>query len=56
MELILRKKLVKFWIWSIALFDAETWTRWNVNEKYRESFEICCWKNMEISWIELVKN
>jgi hypothetical protein len=39
MELILRKKLVKFWIWSIAFFDAETWTRWSVNEKYRESFE-----------------
>jgi hypothetical protein len=24
MELILRKKLVKFWIWSIAFFGAET--------------------------------
>jgi hypothetical protein len=35
LELILRKELVKFWIWSIAFFGAETWTRWNVNEKYR---------------------
>jgi hypothetical protein len=56
LELISRKKLVKFWIWNIALFGAENWTRWNVDEKYRESFEMCCWTNMEISWIDRVKN
>jgi hypothetical protein len=47
MELIVIKRLVKFWIWSIALFGAETWTRLNVDEKYRESFEMCCWTNGE---------
>jgi hypothetical protein len=26
LELNLRKKLVKFYIWSIALYGAETWT------------------------------
>jgi hypothetical protein len=27
----LRKKLVKCYIWSIALYGAETWTLWKVD-------------------------
>jgi hypothetical protein len=56
LELILRKKLVKFWMWSIAFFGAEIWTRWNVDEKNRESFEMCCWTNGENQLVNRVKN
>jgi len=53
----LRKKLVKCYIWSIALYGAETWTLWAVDEKHLKSFEMCCWRRMEkISWTEHVRN
>ena len=31
LDLELRKKLVKCYIWSIALYGAETWTLWAVD-------------------------
>ena len=34
----LMKKLVKCYIWSMALYGAETWTLWAAYQKYRESF------------------
>jgi hypothetical protein len=40
LDLKLRKKLVKCYIWSIALYGAETWTLWSVDQKHLESFEI----------------
>jgi hypothetical protein len=41
LNLELRKKLVKCYIWSIALYDAEMW----------------CWRRMEkISWTDHVRN
>jgi hypothetical protein len=43
----LRKKLVKCYIWSIALYGAETWTLRAVDQKHLESFEMWCWKRME---------
>jgi hypothetical protein len=39
MDLELRKKLVKCYIWSIALYGAETWTPRTVDQKHLESFE-----------------
>jgi hypothetical protein len=59
MDLELRKKLVKCYIWSIrvALHGAETWTLRAVNHKHLESFEIWCWRRMEkISWTDYVRN
>jgi hypothetical protein len=51
----LRKKLVKCYIWSIALYGAETWTLRAVNQKHLKSFEMWCWRRMEkISWTEHV--
>jgi hypothetical protein len=40
----LRKKLVKCYIWSVALYGAETWTLWKADQKYEylESFEMWC--------------
>jgi hypothetical protein len=37
----LKKKLVKCYIWSSALYGAETWTVWTLDQKYLESFEMC---------------
>ena len=33
LDLNLKKKLVKFYIWSIALYGAGTWTLWKVDQK-----------------------
>jgi hypothetical protein len=43
----LRKKLLKCYIWSIALYGAETWTLRAVDQKHLESFEMWCWRKME---------
>jgi len=43
----LRKKLVKCYIWSTALYDAETWMLQTVDQKHLESFEMWCWRRME---------
>jgi hypothetical protein len=52
-----RKKLVKCFIWSIALFGAEFWTPRKVGWKYLESFEMWCWEGMrKISWTDHVRN
>ena len=39
----MRKKLVKCYIWSIALYGAETWTLRAADQKHLESFEMWCW-------------
>jgi hypothetical protein len=40
LDLELRKKLVKCYIWSIALYGAETWTLRAVDQKHVESFKM----------------
>jgi hypothetical protein len=40
LDLNLRKKLVKCYIWSMALYGAETWTIRAVDQKHLESFEM----------------
>jgi hypothetical protein len=47
MDLELRKKLLKCYIWSIALNGAETWTLRAVDRKHLASFEMWCWRRME---------
>ena len=57
LDLELRKKLVKCYIWSIALYGAETWTLRAVDQKHLESFEMWCCRRMEkISWTDHVRN
>ena len=57
LDLELRKKLVKCYIWSIILYGAETWTLRAVDQKNLESFEMWCWRRMEkISWTDYVRN
>jgi len=40
LDLELRKKLLKCYIWSIVLYGAETWTLRAVDQKHLESFEM----------------
>jgi hypothetical protein len=47
LDLNVRKILVKCYIWSIALYGAETWTLQKVDQKYLESLEMCCWRTMK---------
>jgi hypothetical protein len=57
LDLELRRKLVKCYVWSIPLYGAETWTLRAVDQKHLESFEIWCLRRMErISWTDHVRN
>ncbi|PNF32598.1 hypothetical protein B7P43_G18093 [Cryptotermes secundus] len=57
LDLNLRKKLVKCYVWSIALYGAETWTLRAIDQKHLESFEMWCWRRMEKnSWTDYVRN
>jgi len=48
---------VKCYVWSIALYGAETWTFRAVDQKHLESFEMWCWRRTEkISWTDHVRN
>jgi hypothetical protein len=56
-NLKLRKKLVICYIWSIALYGANTWTLQAVDQKHLESFEMWYWRRVEkISWTDHVRN
>jgi hypothetical protein len=56
LNLNLRKKLIKYYLWNMSLYDAETWTL-RADQKYLESFEMWCWRRMEkISWTDHVRN
>jgi hypothetical protein len=57
LDLNLRKKLVKCYIWSTALYGVETWTLRAVDQKHLGNFEMWCWRRMEnISWTDRVRN
>ena len=57
LDLNLRKKLVKCYIWSIALYGAENWTLRAADKKYLGSSVMWCWRRMEkISWTDHVRN
>jgi hypothetical protein len=52
-----RKKSVKYYILSIALYGAETWTLRAVDQKHLESSEMWCWRRMKkIIWADHVRN
>ena len=57
LDLNLRKKVVKWYIWSIALYGAGTWTNRAEDQKDLENFEMWCCRRMEkISWTDHVRN
>jgi hypothetical protein len=56
LDLHFRKKLVKCYIWSTALYGAEILTFRKTDKKYLESFEMWYWRNVEIIWTDRVRN
>ena len=55
--LLLRKKLLKCYIWSIALYDAKIWTFRKSDQKYLETSEMWCWRTIvKISWTDHMRN
>ena len=54
----LKKKLVRCYVWNIALYSSEeTWTLRKLERKYLETFEMWCWGRMEkIKWSEKITN
>jgi hypothetical protein len=57
LDLKLRKKLIKCYIWSIAFYGAETRTLRAVGQKHLESSEMWYWRRMEkIIWTNHVRN
>ena len=55
LELCFRKKLIKCYTWSIALYGAETWTL-QKDHKYVECFEMWWWKMEKIGRTNRVRN
>jgi hypothetical protein len=57
LDLNLRKKLVKCYIWNIAVYGAETRTLRKVDRKYLERYQKWCWRRMKkIIWNDCVTN
>jgi hypothetical protein len=54
LDLNLREKLEKSYIWSKAFYGAENWTLRKVDQEYLDSFEMWCSRRMEISWTSCV--
>jgi hypothetical protein len=55
-QVYVERKLVKWYIWSIAFYGAEPWTVREVGQKYLGRFEMWCLKRMEkISWTDQVR-
>jgi hypothetical protein len=51
MDLEMRKKLVKCYIWSIFLYGAETWKLRAMDQKHLERSEMWRWRRIKkISW------
>jgi len=57
LDLNLRKKLFKCYIWNIVLFGDDTWTLRRVDQECLVSFKMWCWRRMEkISWSGHMRN
>lgn len=57
MDRKLRKRMAKCFIWSVALYGAETWTLRKEDERRLEAFEMWTWRRMEgIKWEDKVRN
>ena len=53
----LSKRLVKFFVWSVALYGAEILTLLRNEQTGLEAFEIWIWRRMErVKWTDKIKN
>ena len=56
MEKELRKRIVKCFAWSVALYGAKTWTLRRNEQKRLEAFEMWIWRRMEsVKWTANIK-
>lgn len=47
MNIVTKKWFIKTYVWSVALYESETWTI-NKKEKHMlEAFEMWCWRKMQ---------
>jgi hypothetical protein len=54
LDMNLRKKVVKYYIWSMALYGAETWMLQAADQIYLERSEMWCWRRTQkISWTDV---
>lgn len=48
---------MKSFVWSVALYGAETWTIIKADKAKIEAFEVWCWRRvLKISWTDKMKN
>ena len=47
---------MKCYIWSVALCGADSWTVPKVEQKCLGSSEMWCWRRLEISWTDRMRN
>jgi len=53
MNIRVRKRLIKVYVWSVALYGCETRILNGTQQRTLESFEMWCWRRMQrVSWIE----
>ncbi|KAJ4435818.1 hypothetical protein ANN_18437 [Periplaneta americana] len=56
LEKEVRKRLVECFVWSVALYGAETWTLRRSEEKRIEVFEMWIWRRMEcVKWTDRIR-
>ena len=57
LSLKMKKKLIKSYIWGIALYGSETWTLGKNEERAVNAFETWCWRRMfKIKWTYRITN
>ena len=53
LSLHLKKRMVKAFVWSVAVYGSETWTPQIEDIRRLEAFEIWIWRRMmKVSWTE----
>ena len=47
---------MKYFVWSVALYGAETWTLWWNEQKWLKAFDMWLWRRMEhVKWTGTIK-
>jgi len=56
-DLEVRKRFLKIYVWSIALYGCETWTISTIEKRKLEAFEMWCYRKiLKIKWIDRITN
>ena len=56
-SLEIKKKSIKSWVWSVAVYGSETWTLGKNDERIVNAFETRCWRGMlKIKWTDRITN